>query len=80
MAPVTITDLLMLVAVLFILYFISNTITTKKEDFADINDLQNFQENTLASTRLVQKDKSCSQASINQNRLDYIFNGTKFVR
>jgi hypothetical protein len=80
MAPVTITDLLMLVAVLFILYFILNTITTKKEDFADINDLQNFQENTLASTRLVQKDKSCSQASINQNRLDYIFNGTKFVR
>lgn len=73
MASVTITDLLMLVAVLFILYFIINTITTKKtkEDFADVN---------LDSSRTVKIDKSCSQASINQNHLDYIFSSTRFVR
>lgn len=67
MASVTITDLLMLVAVLFILYFIINTITKKtKEDFADVN---------LDSSRTVKIDKSCSQASINHNYLDYIFKG-----
>ncbi len=73
MAYVTITDLLMLVAVLFILYFIINTITTKKtkEDFADVN---------LDSSRTVKIDKRCSQASINQNHLDYIFSSTIFVR
>lgn len=73
MASVTITDLLMLVAVLFILYFIINTITTKKtkEDFADVN---------LNSPRTDKIDKSCSQASINQNHLDYIFSSTRFVR
>ena len=65
MASVTITDLLMLVAVLFILYFILNTLTTK-EDFADVN---------LDSSRTVKIDKSCSQASINHNYLDYIFKG-----
>jgi hypothetical protein len=79
MASVTITDLLMLVAVLFIIYFIFNKFM-KKEGFADIEDLQKFTENTLASTRLVEKDKRCSQTSINQTKLDYIFNGKKFVR
>lgn len=92
MASVTITDLLMLVAVLFILYFISSTllsndlgkstllsndtfnIKTKKEDFA------NTVLSTLPSTRPVEKNKNCSQASINQNSLDYIFNGKHFVR
>lgn len=70
MASVTITDLLMLVAVLFVLYFIINTITTKKtkEDFADVKK------------SAVKIDKSCSQASINQNHLDYIFSSTRFVR
>lgn len=66
MESVTITDLLMLVAVLFILYFIINTITKTKEDFADVN---------LDSSRAVKIDKSCSQASINHNYLDYIFKG-----
>lgn len=65
MASVTITDLLMLVAVFFILYFIINTITTKKtkENFADVEK------------SAVKIDKSCSQVSINHNYLDYIFKG-----
>lgn len=81
MAFVTITDLLMLVAVLFIIYFILNKyMKQNQEGFADFEDLKNFTENTLSSTRLVAKDKQCSQTSINQNKLDYIFNGKKFVR
>lgn len=77
MASVTITDLLMLVAVLFILYFILYTITTKKtkEEYADIGDLQLLSRNTLASTRLGKKDKSCSQESINSNYLHHVFDG-----
>lgn len=79
MATVTITDLLMLVAVLFICYGLYTTIT-KTEAFADIEELQKFSENTLASTRLVATDKNCSQASINQTHLDYVFTTPKFIR
>jgi hypothetical protein len=73
MASVTITDLLMLVALLFVFYFVLNTMLKKKKN------KEGFEEES-SSKLPVKKDKNCSQASINQNYLDYIFSGVKSIR
>jgi Ca2+/Na+ antiporter len=72
MASVTITDLLMLVALLFVFYFVLNTMLKKKKE-------EGFQVES-SSTNPVKKDKNCSQTSINQSYLNYIFSGVKSIR
>lgn len=56
---------IMLVAVLFILYFVMNI----KETFDQIMDKP-----------VKRSTKSCSQKEINAAYNDYVFGGTKFIR
>lgn len=70
MTTVTITDLLLLIAVLFILYFVMNTILNKKK-----NKKETFEQTSQPKT-----NKACSQTSINEGYLNYTFGGVKFVR
>ena len=69
MATVTVTDLLLLIAVLFIVYFIINTMINKKK------------RETFEQTSKPKTNKACSQTSINDGYLNYTFGGIKkFVR
>ena len=68
MATVTITDLLLLIALLFIAYFVMNTMINKKK------------KETFEQTSQRKTNKACSQTSINEGYLNYTFGGVKFVR
>jgi hypothetical protein len=62
---ITIEHLAMLVAILFIIYFMM----TAKENFEQITN-----------TNSKPKDRACAQESINYAFLDYIFGGIKSPR
>lgn len=68
MNQINIEQLIMLVAIFFIIYFMMNA----KETFAD------FEKDK--KTKSKPKSTECSQLSIDQGYADYIFGGVKFIR
>lgn len=63
----TVEHLIVLVAILFILYFMMTTSKKIKEQFEQI-------------TNSKPKDRACAQESINYAFLDYVFGGVKSTR
>ena len=68
MNQINIEQLIMLVAILFIIYFMMNA----KETFAE------FEQDKKTKTK--PKSTECSQLAIDQGYTDYIFGGVKFIR
>ena len=67
MTRITVEQLIMLVAILFIIYFVLNI----KETFELLNS--DNKESKPKSTE-------CSKTAINNGYTDYIFGGVKFIR
>jgi hypothetical protein len=70
MATITVEQLIMLVAILFIIYFVLNI----KETFELLNS-----DNKEPKPKPKSKSE-CSETAINDGYTDYIFGGVKFVR
>lgn len=68
MKQINIEQLIMLVAVFFIIYFIMNM----KETFAQVEKNPN--------TKSKPKSTECAQQAIDKGYTDYIFGGVKFAR
>jgi hypothetical protein len=70
MTTITIEQLIMLVAIFFIIYFVLNI----KETFELLNS-----DNKESKPKSKPKSE-CSETAINDGYTDYIFGGVKFIR
>jgi hypothetical protein len=71
MTRITVEQLIMLVAILFIIYFVLNI----KETFELLNS-----DNKESKPNSKPKSTECSETAINNGYTDYIFGGVKFIR